>query len=62
MVAEELKILRAATAEKWVRNSTPALIAEFELNGHEHCAPDLRDAINRELTKRSELDFEEIQF
>ena len=62
MVAEEMKILRAATAEKWVRESTPALIAELELNGHTHCAPELLDAIRRELAKRSEFQFEEIQF
>ena len=62
MVREELSRLRATTAEKWVQQATPAMIEEFGLNGHENCAPDLRDAINRELTKRSELDFEEIQF
>lgn len=60
MVAEELNNLRAATAEKWVREATPALIEEFGLNGHTHCAPDLRDAINRELAKKSEFEFEEV--
>ena len=57
-----MKFLRGATAIKWVWTATPEMIEEFRLNGHTHCAPELRDAINRELDKKAELDFEEIQF